>query len=125
MDMAKQSIMPDPAVPAPTEAQLKRASDIAAVKAQIVPLKELETVSVRPCCNDVIFAYKAIEGVGRPDNLAVNGAALWEQEALDAWQALQDAVEAAREYFEGYAFPDKPAEEAATAEQVAPEVKIQ
>jgi hypothetical protein len=96
----------------PIDPKLKeRADAIAAVKTQIAPLKELETVSIRPCCGDIIFAYKAIEGVGRPDNLAVNGAALWEQEAIDAYNALMDAAQTAREYFENYAFPEKPAEE--------------
>jgi hypothetical protein len=88
----------------------ERADAIAAVKTQIAPLKELETVSIRPCCNDVIFAYKAIETLGRPDNLAVNGMALWEQEAIDAYNALMDAAETAREYFEAYAFPAQPVE---------------
>jgi hypothetical protein len=98
-------------MPELTPQERERADAIAAVKTQIAPLKELETVSIRPCCNDVIFAYKAIEGVGRPDNLAVNGMALWEQEAIDAYNALMDAAQTAREYFENYAFPEKPPEE--------------
>jgi hypothetical protein len=59
----------------------------------------------------VIIAYKPIDGIGKPDNLAVNGEALWEQEAIDAYQALLDAAETARSFFENYVFPPKPIEE--------------
>jgi hypothetical protein len=97
--------------PPPTEAEIKRASDIAVVMEKVTTLKERETISIRPCCQDIIFAYKAIEGIGRPDNLSVNIAALWEDEPLakiDALTAMLDDLEA---YFVGYSYPPKPIEE--------------
>jgi hypothetical protein len=99
-------------------ASADRVALIDSIKTQSAPLKELETVSIRPCCGDVIIAYKSIDGIGKPDNLAVNQSALWEQEALDAWQALQDAASAFQTWAEGYGFPDKPAD--APAKQVIP-----
>jgi hypothetical protein len=105
MDMKPAEVKP------PTEAEIKRASDIAEVKAKVIPLRELETVSIRPCCNDVIFAYAAIDGVGRPDNFHVDYNTLWEQEAIDEYDKLMAAMESARDYFENYAFPVKPVEE--------------
>ena len=101
--------------PQPIDQKLAaRATAIAAVKEQIVPLREMETITARPCCSDVIIGYAAIDGIGRPDNFTVQQSVLWEQEALDAFQALQDAVTAFQKYFEGYGFPEQLVEETTT-----------
>jgi hypothetical protein len=105
MDMKPLGVKP------PSEAELKRAADIAVVKEKVLSLKEQETCSIRPCCGDVIHSYKAIDGLGRPDNLAVNYTALWEQEAIDENDLLLAAMERHRKFFEMYAFPPKPVEE--------------
>ena len=91
-----------------TPDQSKRADDIAIVKDQITPLREIETCSIRPCYNDVVLSYKKIDGVGKPDDMFIYGNQLWEDDALTQWQALQDAMEIFRQYFEAYSFPENP-----------------
>jgi hypothetical protein len=85
-----------------------RAALIDSIKTQAAPLKERETVSVRPCCQDIIFAYKAIEGIGRPHNMAVNVAALWEEEPLAKIDALTAMLDDIEKYFSEYSYPPKP-----------------
>ena len=116
MDMPNNAISALPI----TDKLQARATAIAAVKEQIVPLREMETITARPCYSDVIIGYAAIDGIGRLDNFTVQQSALWEQEALDAWQALQDAVTAFQQYFESYGFPEKPVEEKPPEVQPSP-----
>ena len=116
MDMPNNAISALPI----TDKLQARATAIAAVKEQIVPLREMETITARPCYNDAIIGYAAIDGIGRPDNFTVQQSVLWEQEALDAWQALQDAATAFQQYFESYGFPEKPVEETPPEVQPSP-----
>ena len=95
----------------PSEARLSpdsRAVAIAAIKEQVVSVRESETYTLRPIYGDIIAAYQPISGVGKPDNLIVQTSALWEQEAIDAQQALFDAAETWRTFMEGYGFPANP-----------------
>jgi len=95
----------------PIDLKLKeRADAIAAVKTQIAPWKERETFSVRPVCHDIIVAYKEIEGIGKPPNLAINFDSLWEQEAVDIVNNALLVLNNLAGYFESYDFPPQPKE---------------
>jgi hypothetical protein len=94
-----------------TPEEIARAEKITTAKTAIAPLKEMETITYRPCCGDTIISYAPIAGVGKPDNFAVAHAALWEDAALAQQAELTEVVERYRAFFETYAFPAKPVEE--------------
>jgi hypothetical protein len=96
----------------PIDPKVKERSDaIALAKTTIAPYKEPETCTIRQCYGDVIHVHKSIEGIGKPNDIHISHATLWEQEAIDEDNLIYAAVERHRKYFETYPFPEKPKDE--------------
>jgi hypothetical protein len=96
-----------------------RAAAVQTIQQTIAPILNITGYAVRPIYNDVVVSYDRIDGVGQPDNFRVDGNALWEQEAVDAYNALLTAAQTFHDYFISYGFPDNPAN-AAPAQPVTP-----
>ena len=81
------------------------ANAVQTAQAAVAPLLNPVAYAVRTGINDVVIEYDHVDGVGQPDNFRVDGNALWEQEALDAFSALQTAAQTFHDYFINYSFP--------------------